>query len=131
MNAPTFEQVRPDITSVLSNAGMETTEYIGETLKPPCACVIPGQPYLEWRPPSREIPFGHFVTRIDVLLVSHREASKKSAKLIEGMIRTAVTALHQDYDIRRVSQPGVVKPNGDVKFIGAVVTIEERVKEPD
>jgi len=125
-----FEEVRPEVVASITAAGLRSVPYVGETITPPCAVVIPGQPYLEWRPGNDEIPFAHFVTRIDVLLVSHREAAKKSAELIDSMILDAVKALSDRYDVRRVSQPGVVQLQG-AKFIGAVLTIEETVKEPD
>lgn len=127
-----FDQVRPSIEAALKAADpdLRTFDYIAEGLVPPCACVIPGQPYLEWRRPNDEIPFGHFVARIDVLLVSHRETAKRASALIEEQIYKAVKALKDDYDIRRVTQPGVIKLNG-AKFIGAALTIEETVKEPD
>lgn len=121
-----FEEVRPEITKALKLAGIKTTEYVGETITPPTACVIPSQPYLEWRSGNDNVPFGHFVTRVDVLLVSHRETSKKAAELIEAMIADAIKAL-EEWDVRRVSQPGVVRLGG-AKFIGAVLTIEETVK---
>lgn len=125
-----FEELRPGIEEALKAADFRTTSYIGEALSPPCACVIPGTPYMAWVPPSREIPFGCIVARIDVLLVSHREAAKKSAALIEEQILKAVKALQEDYDIKTVSQPRVVTLSG-AKFVAAVLTIEETVKEPD
>lgn len=121
-----FEEVRPAITADLQAADIKTTEYVGETITPPTVCVIPSQPYLEWRSGNEQVPFGHFVTRVDVLLVSHRETSKKAAELIEQMISDAIEALSA-WNVRRVSQPGVVRLQG-AKFIGAVLTIEETVK---
>lgn len=127
MTQHSFEEVRPLITADLKAAGIKTAEYVGETITPPAACVIPSQPYLEWRSGTEGIPFGHFVTRVDVLLVSHRESSKKAAELIEDMIGKAVRAL-DGWNVRRVSQPGIIQLQG-AKFIGAVLTIEETVKE--
>jgi hypothetical protein len=126
-NILAFEEVRPGITADLKAAKIKTTEYVGETITPPTACVIPSQPYLEWRSGGEGVPFGHLVTRVDVLLVSHRETSKKAAELIEGMIADAVRALSA-WNVRRVSQPGIVQLQG-AKFIGAVLTIETTVKE--
>ncbi len=95
---------------------------------PPCAAVVPHQPYLRWPRPGEQIPFGHLVVSIDVLLIAGRETSKKVADQMDKLIWDAAKAL-DDYDTTQVSSPGVVTLNS-AKFIGSVLTIEETTREP-
>ena len=123
-------EIRGDVAAKLNEAGVRAVEYVGETITPPCAAVVPAQPYMRWPTPgSRDIPFGHVNVGIDVLLVSHRESNKKAAVLVDRMIEDAVGALSPHYDLTRVSQPGRVELSG-AKFIGAVITIEHTTEEP-
>lgn len=113
---------RTTIAGILDDAGLRSAEYVGVTLAPPCAAVVPHQPYVRAGTPTDRVPFGHFIVGIDVLLLASREASKTAAASIDQQIETALAAL-ADYDIAQVSQPGVVTLNG-AKFIGAVINLE-------
>lgn len=121
-------ELRTDIATKLTSAGVKAIEYVGDAITPPCAAVVPAQPYLEWQSGRDGVPYGHVVAVIDVLLLAGRETSKTVAAAIDQMAESAIEAL-DDYDIRRLSQPGVVTLKG-AKFIGAVLTIEELTKEP-
>lgn len=109
--------------------GFRAFEYIGETLTPPCAAIVPAEPYL--RPPSAadRIPFGRVRVGIDVLLISARENAAKAARLTDELIEFAHRTLRDDYDVTGVSRPGVITVSG-AKFIGSVLSIEQLTEEP-
>lgn len=109
--------------------GFRAFEYVGESLVPPCAAVVPAEPYI--RPPSQVdgIPWGQVRLGIDVLLLSARLDEKTAAQLIDQVIEYAYRVLNEGFDVRGVSRPGVVTISGS-KYIGSVLTIEQTTKEP-
>ena len=111
--------------------GFRAFEYIGESLTPPCAAVVPAEPYL--RPPSEveRIPFRHVRVDIDVLLLAARADAKTAAASMDTLIEFAYAALKpsKTRTIRSVSRPGVITVSGS-KFIGSVLKIEELTEEP-
>ena len=122
-------QLRVAAADALEGAGVRAAEYLGETLSPPCAVVVPGRPYTRGPGPTAPgVPFGHRQVRLDVLLLTTRDGAKSDARRIDDLIETACAAL-DEYDITEVSQPGVVTHSG-AKFIGSVITIEEVTKGP-
>lgn len=125
---------RADIKTTLTEAddapaGFRAFEYVGESLAPPCAAVVPAEPYL--RGPSRvdDIPFGRAVVGIDVLLISGREDAKQAAKLADELLEFAWRTLRPKFNVRTASRPGIITISG-AKFIGSVLTIEQLTEEP-
>lgn len=109
--------------------GFRAFEYVGESLSPPCAAIVPAEPYV--RPPSRDeaIPFGQVKVGIDVLLLSASADAATAAAATDELIEFAWRALDRNHDIRSVSRPGVVTVSGS-KFIGSVLSIERTTEEP-
>lgn len=110
-------------------AGFRAFEYIGEALEPPCAAIVPAEPYI--RPPSAldKIPFRHVQVGIDVLLISARDNAAKAAQSTDDLIEYAYRVLNPQFTVRSVSRPGVVTVSG-AKFIGSVLSIEQLTEEP-
>lgn len=111
--------------------GFKAFEYIGETLTPPCAAIVPAEPYLQPPAATEKVPFRKVQVGIDVLLISAREDAAKAAKLTDELIEFAYRVLHVDgeYSVRRVSRPGVITVSG-AKYIGSVLSIEQLTEEP-
>jgi hypothetical protein len=109
--------------------GFRSFEYIGETLEPPCAAIVPAEPYI--RPPSatERVPFRHVQLGIDVLLISARDDQKKAAQATDELIEFAYRVLNPQFTVRSVSRPGVITISG-AKFIGSVLSIEQLTEEP-
>ena len=112
-------------------AGFRAFEYIGETLEPPCAAIVPAEPYI--RPPSATegVPWRQVQVGIDVLLISAREDAAKAAQLTDDLIEYAYRVLHVqgEFSVRGVSRPGVITVSG-AKYIGSVLSIEQLTEEP-
>lgn len=109
-------------------AGFKAFEYMGEVLAPPCAAIVPAEPYLRGPDRAEGIPFGRMFLGIDVLLISAREDAKAAARATDELIEYAVGEL-QPFGVKRVSRPGVVTISG-AKYIGSVVTIEQLTERP-
>lgn len=124
-----LETVPDDWDGPPKPAGFRAFEYVGETITPPCAAVIPAEPYLQYPDGNAKIPFRHVRLRIDVLLLSTRETSKTAAALTDQLIEWASARLSPNYDITAVSRPGVVTISGS-KFVGSVLSIEELTEAP-
>jgi len=120
--------LRTDVAADLVAAGVKAVEYVGETITPPCAVVVPGQPYIVEPSRTNDVPFGHVLVRVDVLLLVAREAAKSAAERIDQLVETAYAALGE-HDITQVSRPGLVTLNG-AKFVGSTITIEEVTEAP-
>lgn len=123
-------QLRLNITDMLTAAGISAAEYVSETITPPVAVAVPGEPYLI-RPAGEDsgVPFGSLEVRFDVLIIGHKGSNKKSAAKIDDLIWEVLDALNSQWDIDRVSQPGEITLSGS-KFMGAVASISQNVKEP-
>lgn len=111
--------------------GFRAFEYVGESLDPPCAAIVPAEPYLRAPDANEKIPFRRVVLGIDVLLISSREDAAKAAQLQDDLIEFAYRVLHVDgdYTVARVSRPGVITVSGS-KFVGSVLSIEQLTEEP-
>lgn len=123
-------QLRLDITETLEAAGINAAEYVSETITPPVAVAVPGEPYLI-RPGGEDsgVPFGHIEVRFDVLIIGHKGSNKRSAAKIDDLIWSVLDALNSEWDIDRVSQPGEITLSS-AKFMGAVASISQNIKEP-
>ena len=123
-------ELRTQVAQALTDAGIRAKSYKTETLTPPCAVVVPGQPYILPPAPGRDIPFGCHLVRIDVLVVAGPESAKAVEDRMDQLITTALEALDAR-DVVSVSRPGLTplsttsstKPAP--KFVAAVITIEE------
>lgn len=127
-------EIRTEIKTALEAdaakpAGFRAFEYVGESLAPPCAAIVPADPYM--RGPSKidEIPFGRVSVAIDVLLISAREDAATAAELTDDLIEYAYRVLVESYDVREVSRPGVITVSG-AKYIGSVLSITQLTEEP-
>lgn len=108
--------------------GFKAYEYIGEALGPPCAAIVPAEPYLRRPQRGDGVPFGRLHLGIDVLLISARDDAATAAAATDELIEYAWRVL-QPFDVRSASRPGVVTISG-AKFIGSVLKIEQLTEEP-
>lgn len=113
--------------------GFRAFEYQGEAYNPPCALVVPADPYVTGPAPGRDIPFRKVQLGIDVLLLVPRNDAKQEAKSIDGLIEYAFRELNaiDGLNVRTVSRPIVLtdKVSGS-KFVGSVLSIEQLTEEP-
>ena len=121
-------QLRTEVAAALTGAGIRAVEYVGETITPPCAVVVPGQPYLVWPTRTNGIPFGHVQVNVDVLLLVAPEAAKSAASRIDQLVEDALGAL-DEHDVVSASRPGEVTLRG-TKLVGAALTIQQITEEP-
>lgn len=118
--------LRTDVAAKLAAAGITAVEYIGETLTPPCAVVVPSQPYITAPSRSNLVPFGHVQVAVDVLLLVSPEAAKTAAHRIDQLTEQAYVALSDEHDVTQVTRPGLTElPKTKQKFVGCVLSIEE------
>lgn len=122
------EDLRDEITADLVAGGVKTLPYTSEDLTPPCAAVVPGQPYLRKASGNEGLIFGHVRATFHVLLLGPIVEAKKTADLIDGLIWDAYGAL-RGWRRTQVSQPAEIKLSGST-FMGAVITIEHDTEEP-
>lgn len=121
--------LRTEVASLLEAAEIRAVEYVGETITPPCAVVVPGQPYLVWPTRSNGVPFGQVQVNVDVLLlVTESTAAKSAAERIDQLVEDALGAL-DELDVVSATRPGVVTLRG-AKFVGASLTIQQITEEP-
>lgn len=120
--------LRTAVAADLAAAEIKAVEYIGETITPPCAVVVPGQPYLVWPTRANGIPFGRVQVNVDVLLLVAPEAAQTAASRIDRLIEDALGAL-DEHDVVSAARPGVVTLRG-AKFVGASLTIQQITEEP-
>lgn len=122
--------LRVEIAEALDAAGIKAVEYIGETITPPCAVVVPGQPYLVWPTRSNGVPFGSVQVNVDVLLlVTESTAAKSAASRIDDLVVNAVETLddREQYDVVSATRPGVVTLRG-AKYVGASLSMQKLQK---
>lgn len=117
--------LRKAIADQLTAGGVKAYEYT-DTVTPPGAVVVPGQPYVEQRSGTQGIPFGSVVVTVDVLVLGQRDVNRTSAAKVDELIDQALAAL-PDRDVVRVSRPDVVTLN-QVQYLGSVLTIEETTR---
>lgn len=124
------EEVRADLTTALEDAGIRALPYTAETPRPPCASVVPSDPYMRRATAHDEPPavFQHVRVGFDVLLLETLREAKPTADAIGSLIEQAWAALKPFRPVR-VSQPGEVELSG-TRYMGAVITIEQDTKEP-
>lgn len=119
---------RDEITKALDDGGIKALPYTSEDITPPCAAVVPSQPYLRRESGTAGAVFGTMRVGFDVLLLSPLLEAKKTADVMDDLISDAFAALGE-FDIREVSQPAEIQLSGS-KYLGAVITIEHDTKEP-
>lgn len=122
-------ELRTSITDALEGAGIKAFGYVGEALSPPCAVVVPSNPYFRRPDGTRAIPFRKVLVGVDVLLLVPRGDAKAEAKAIDDLLESAYRALNPNHDIGTAARPGVVTVSGS-KFIGSVLSIEALTEEP-
>lgn len=121
---------RAAIAADLTTAGIKALGYVGEVITPPCALVVPAEPYLRKPAAGAGIPFRRVKVGIDVLLLVPRDGgAKAAAELIDDLIEDAYRALNPNHDISTASRPGVVTVSGS-KYLGSVLSIEALSEEP-
>lgn len=127
-----FHQVRTITRDALKAAGITSFEYVGEAFTPPCAVVVPGEPYFSRPDGTGRVPFRTVQVGVDVLLLVPRSDAKTEAQAIDDLINSAYAALKpiDDITIRAVSRPRVVTTVSGSKYVGSVLSIEALAEEP-
>lgn len=124
------EELRDAITADLDVAGIRAYDYTSPNLIPPCASVVPAQPYV--RKPVGDEPgaavFGVLRVGFDVLLVTGIDTPEKTAQRADALIWQAWAAL-RGWRPSEVARPAEIEIAGS-KFMGSVMTITHDTKEP-
>ncbi len=130
MDTSTVEELRDEITADLTTAGITAYDYTSTSPRPPCASVVPAQPYV--RKPTGDEPgaavFGVVRAGFDVLLMTAIDTPAKTSQRIDALIWQAWAAL-RGWRPSEVSRPAEIEVSGS-KFMGAVITITHDTKEP-
>lgn len=117
-------QLRADVATALTTAGLTAIDYVAETIVPPVAVVVPSDPYVT----DEDVPFGHVNVNLSILVIGGKGTNKAAASQIDSLIAQAFVALlTAGYDVTEVSPPGQVNLNGQ-SFLGAVIDLSETVK---
>jgi len=117
----TLTESRTEVVEALAAAGLKAAEYVAETVSPPLAVVVPGEPYVST--PAGSVPFGHYQINLSVLLIAGKGTNKATAEWIDTAVLTVIDALDDtDFDLTEVSQPGQVQLNGST-YLGVVLSI--------
>lgn len=119
-------EFRTGVAQALEAGGVTASEYIGETVRAPGACVVPADPYIEPGGPGTDLPFGMVSVALDVLVVSGLMTAKKQAAAMDALLDKALAAL-DEFDVRSVSRPGVITLKGS-KYLASVIRVEEAKK---
>lgn len=118
--------LRAGAKDVLVAADVKAVDYLAETLNPPVAAVVPGDPYLDRE--GEDIPFGHMRVRINVLLIGAKATNKSAASQIDELIEKSIDALEDaDWNVEEVGAPQQMLLNG-VKHIGTYLALEQTVR---
>lgn len=127
-----FHEARTKTRDALKAAGLTSFEYVGEAFTPPCAVVVPGEPYIVRPSGDGRIPFRKVQVGVDVMLLVPRGEAKTEAAAIDTLIDRAYEALKgvDDITIRAVSRPRIVTTDTGSKFVGSVLSIEALAEEP-
>ena len=123
---------RNQVRDVLTAAGIKALEYTSSAMTPPLAAVVPSQPYLTWGDGDNQAAFAYPMrVRLDVLLIGHQQGDAKAdAAGLDLLIVQAVAALSAaGIEPRRVTRPGELTVGG-VKYLGAVVSVQQDTAEP-
>lgn len=123
--------IREEVAERLTAAGIKARVYIGEAITPPCAVVVPGQPYVDARPNRGDQTFGGMVlVNVDVLILGGVESAKHVAATVDDLTEKAWAALAPHFDIRHVTRPGTLPPIKGTKYVGAALRLEQFTQEP-
>lgn len=130
----TAAELREAISADLVAGGVKTLPYTAEAMDPPCASVVPSEPYLRKATGNDVNPVvfaGMVRLGFDVLLLVAQAEAKATAKAIDDLIWQAWGAL-DGWNRIEVAQPAEITPKelaGSV-FLGSVITIEHDTKGP-
>lgn len=128
METRSADELRQAIAADMAAVGITTRVYTAESMTPPCASVVPADPYLR-RPIGEDAAvFGMTRVGFDVLLLTHIVEAKKTAELAGKLQSDAWGALAK-WKPLRASQPAEIEIN-NTKFMGSVIEIEHDTKEP-
>lgn len=123
------EELREAISADLIAAGISTRPYTSENLEPPCASVVPADPYFRRPTPGEDAAtFGMTRVGFDVLLLTQIVEAKKTAELAGALLEEAWAALAQWRPLE-ARQPAEIELS-ESKFMGSVITIQHDTKEP-
>lgn len=122
----TLSDLRALVVTALNTGDIPAADYVGETITPPCAAVVPSEPYMELMPSGGRIPFGTWEVGTDVLLISHRATAKQQASLMDDLILKALAAL-DEFDVQTVSRPGVIKLQG-ASFMATAIRVVDHLR---
>lgn len=121
-----LSDLRADIATALSEAGIRTVDYAESKLSPPLAVVVPDDNYIVLQ--SGNSRFGEYNVAVQVMLLGPPKSSNRvAADSMDNLILTAIRALDEDFDIVNVSAPGEA-PFGGSTYYGAIIQIEAQLK---
>lgn len=111
-------RLREELVEILKASGLRGLAQMQGRFTPPVFFVIPGSPYLV---PGNT--FGKFTYTFRIVLVSSARAAEFSTKQLDGLIATAVVALHgSKFNLQQVSEPaGLTLGQGE--YLGALVDV--------
>lgn len=120
-----IKEIREELATILTNAGIHAFAYGADTISPPCARILPGAPYIT----TDEAPTGCWVSRLNVVLIvtGDNEIEQDS---IDDLIEKAFPAINVGkFNITEVQQPTTVATNAGSYYTAtlSVDAIIERI----
>lgn len=119
--------LRTQVVTDLSDAGLPAVEYVAERVAPPVVVVVPGSPYVAAPDGDGTVPFGAYDVHLDVLAVAGKGTNRATAEWVDDTVIAVLAALGDDWDVTEVGQPSEVQINGQA-HLGAVVSLEQTVR---
>lgn len=125
-------EARQAVADDLEAGGIVARPYTSEVLSPPCAFVVPGQPYLDDKSGRVDVSFTGTLLRLDVLLLVGEADPAPQASTVDELVERAFGLLDQRQDVVRVTRPGVIQPDPtrEDRYVGAVLSLETITDRP-
>jgi hypothetical protein len=120
-------EFREGIATALTAGGVKAASYVGELVTPPCAVVVPSEPYMELMPRQERVPFGTYQIAVDVLVISGLSTAKTQAAGMDDLLEKALAAIDDKYDVQSVTRPGVITLKG-AKHLASTIRVEDHVR---
>ena len=112
--------LRVEVTTALAPV-IQSTEFLPETITPPVAVVVPGEPYIK-----TGRTFGTHDVTLSLYLIGGRGTNKSAASAMDTLIEQVIETL-PDWNLQDVRQPYTITLNG-AKYLATEIDIQTTLK---
>ena len=118
---------RRRVRNALVGAGFDAWIYRPERVDPPCALVVPSEPYITYGGPG-ETTFGKANVNLDIILIAGKGDNEDTTERLDAMVIDALQAV--DYSQADVSSYYLVTLAGVGDCLAASIAMPRRVALP-